>query len=62
MSNQLQRNSLGLTGANDLANLGMEGFNLAADQGGLLNSVGGEQQQQQQNLDNWNYQQYQKIS
>jgi hypothetical protein len=59
MSNQLQRNSLGLTGANDLASLGMEGFNLAADQGGLLDSVGAEQQQQQQNLDNWNYQQYQ---
>ncbi len=58
MANQLQRNSLGLTGAGDLANLGMEGFNLAAGQGGLLDSVGAEQQQQQQNLDNWNYQQF----
>src|SRR5580693_4115041 len=38
----LQNNALGLTAANDLANLGMDQFNLGAGQGSLLDQVGQE--------------------
>lgn len=58
LNRQLQQYGLGLTGANDLANLGTMGFDLAAGQGSLLDQVGQEQQQQQQNVNNWNYQQF----
>jgi len=54
----MEQGSLGLTGENDLANLGMAGFDLASKQGGLLDQVGAEQQQQQQNVNDWNYQQF----
>ena len=58
LNRNLSLDQLGLSGANAEAGLGMDAFNLASGQGSLLDQVGSEQQQQNQNVDNWNYQQF----